>query len=110
MSILIERQKVPERSTAAFEVSFFDEAGAAVVPTSITWSLYNRREVIMNDREDVVVTPTAATVTIITQGDDHVYADGDMRRLVVDALYNSSNGTGLPLRSEIQYRLENLAG
>ena len=104
------RQTVPEQSTAAFAVTFTDETDALVVPTSITWTLYNRSGQVMNARENVVVTPTASTVTIVLSGDDLVYADGDSRKLLIEVVYSSSLGSNLPLRDEVLFPLENLTG
>lgn len=95
---------VPAKSTAGFEVSFFDDTDTAVTPNSITWTLYNKERDIVNGREAVAVTP-AETVTITVSGNDHLYTDGSVRILEVTAIYDSSLGQDLPMVDEIVYRI-----
>lgn len=95
---------VPAKSTAGFEVSFFDDTGTAVIPNSVTWTLYNKDRDIVNGREAVDVTP-AETVTITVSGNDNLYTDGQTRILEVTALYDSSLGQDLPMVDEIIYRI-----
>ena len=79
--------------TAVFRVVFKDEDGTAVVPNTATWTLLRGGQVL-NNRKDVSITP-AATVDIVLSGDDLV---GGTQHIVIDAVYDSSAGSGLPLR------------
>jgi len=101
---------VAEGSTKTVEVSFFDEAGTAMIPDAVTWSLYNGPEALVNARADVAVTP-AATVRIVLSGLDHqVTMAQETRRLVVQATYTSTDGASLPLVAEFEYPVTDVAG
>ena len=85
---------------------FLDEEGSAVTPTSIVWSLCDKRGAIINDRHNVVVTP-ASTVSWRLTGDDlAINASGNERRLTVFALYDSTLGAGNHLRVQAKFMIE----
>lgn len=98
------KDTVPAKSTAGFEVSFFDEDNAAAVPDTIVWTLYNKDRDVVNGREGVTVTP-AHTVTITVSGNDNLYTDGQVRIIEVTATYDSSLGQNLPMVDEIVYKI-----
>ena len=105
-----------ERSTYAIEASFTDDAGAAVAPNAgtLTWSLYKKVagvETVVNSRLNVPIT-SAATVTILLTGADLALVTGEAkaRWLVLEGLYNSSLGAGLPLKNTVNFSITNLVG
>jgi uncharacterized repeat protein (TIGR02543 family) len=101
---------VAEGSTKTVEVSFFDEAGTAMVPDTVTWSLYNGPGVLVHAHEDVPAT-SGATVRIVLSGLDHaVTMAQETRRLVVQATYTSTDGASLPLVGEFQYPVTDVTG
>jgi uncharacterized repeat protein (TIGR02543 family) len=101
---------VAEGSTKTVEVSFFDEAGAAMVPDTVTWSLYTGPRALVGAREDVSATP-AATVRIVLSGADHLVSMAqESRRLVIKATYTSTDGAGLPLVAEFGYPVTDITG
>lgn len=101
---------VAEGSTKTVEISFTDEAGVAMIPDAVTWSLYNGPGSIVNAREDVSITP-AATVRIVLSGLDHVVTmEHEARNLVVKATYTSSDGASLPLVAGFSYSVTDVTG
>jgi uncharacterized repeat protein (TIGR02543 family) len=101
---------VAEGSTKTVEVSFFDETDVAMVPDTVTWSLYNGPGVLVHAHEDVPATP-GATVRIVLSGLDHeVTMAQETRRLIVKATYTSTDGAGLPLVAELGYPVTDVAG
>lgn len=103
---------INEGTTAAFDVSFTDESGAAVVPNEITWSLFTDTGAIINDREDVTIA-VGSTVTIVLFGDDLKRTgttDRGIRKLSVYAEYDSDLGTDLPMTAEHEFRVADFVG
>lgn len=101
--------KAQEGSTYVVHAAFYDEDGAAVVPTSVKWSLFDVDEAIVNSRTDVNVTP-AAEVDIVLAGADLLLTDGPFRNLVIECTYDSTLGVGLPLVAEANFHIHDVAG
>ncbi len=91
-------QYAVSKSTFAVAVAFTDDSGAAVVPSSITWTLTDALGNIINGRNAVTVPTPAAAISIVLSGEDIDYATSASKRrvLTVSALYNSTLGAGLP--------------
>lgn len=101
---------VNERSAKIIVVPFTDETGAAVTPSSITWTLSDTLGTIINGREDVSITP-ASSVTIVLSGDDTALGDayfGSQRKLTVKAVYDSDAGSDLELNHEETFSIIDL--
>jgi len=99
-----------EKSTLVITASFTDEAGSAVTPDSIAWTLTNDGgRNIINRREDVSATP-ASSVNIVLSGDDLALSnDADAtRRLTIEATYTSTYGSGLPLKESVSFTVSNI--
>lgn len=109
MTIVI-RERVPEESSVGFQVSFEDEAGAALTPSAISWTLTNARGTVINSRSAVSVNPTASTVIITLSGDDLAWSSDPRRFLLVSATYSSDLGSNLPLLEQVQFSITNSAG
>jgi len=99
-----------DKSTGVITLAFKDAAGTAVIPTAITWTLMNAAGGVVNSRTAVAVAVPAASVDIVLSGEDLDYADGETRRLLVQATYNSTEGSGLPLKEEIVFTINDLTG
>jgi hypothetical protein len=111
MPTTITSVKAVERSTFVVTVSFLDEDDSPVIPNSATWSLVDIRGDIINGREDVVISPLDSTVDILLSGNDLVVTGGhdeDKRYLVVEAVYDSDLGSGLPLKDHLVFYVQNL--
>ena len=98
-----------EKGTYIVSVSFTDEDGNSVIPTAITWSLYDSTKNIFNSRSSVAVAVPAASINIVLSGLDLEVIEKDTRRIVlVEYTYNSSYGTGLPGKVETDFYITNL--
>ena len=102
-------ERATERGTFVIDLAFFDENSDPVIPTSASWKLTGQGGEVINGRSAVAITP-AETVSIALSGDDLDMLNGSFRAVTVEALYDSSLGTGLILRAEIRFSIENLQG
>ena len=105
-----------EKSTAIVTVTLRDENGEVISAPSITsfkWSLMDSAEVYINDREEVVVaTPTNPQI-IVLSGVDLDFTEGTdngIRIILVEALYDSSYGNGLPINAAASFSISELMG
>lgn len=96
-----------DRSTYVVTAAFTDAAGDAVVPNSVTWTLTDVNKAVVNSREDESETP-AASLDIVLSGADIDHDDGALRRVVVDAEYDSTEGSGLPLRGVAEFIIDDV--
>lgn len=99
-----------EESTYPVVVTFRDEAGDLMVPSSATWTLTTAAGAVINSRSAVAITPLASSVTIVLKGDDlSLPAGGGKNRvLTIEAVYTSSLGTDLPFKDEIHFSIKEL--
>ena len=99
-----------EKSTYAVVVAFTDEDGAAVTPNSVIWRLEDDYGRTINNRTAQSVTP-GGSVAIVLSGDDLQLLDQDneseIRRLIIDAPYNSSLGSNLSNSEGYEFRVLN---
>lgn len=105
--------KAVERSTFVLTISFYDENGELVTPTSATWTLTDSAGDIINSREDVTISSLSSTVNVVLSGLDLALSDSvsdPVRKMLVKGAYNSTLGTGLPLRDQITFEIDNLTG
>lgn len=97
-----------EESTYVVVAAFTDEEGAAVTPSSVAWTLTDATGNVINSRNSVSATP-GTSINIVLSGDDlAIGTNGTSRRVTVQATYNSGLGTGLPLKAECYFSIENL--
>jgi hypothetical protein len=103
--------KACEESTYAVAGSIVDEDDVALIPDTLTWSLYRLDGTVVNARSAIVLTP-AATFTITLSGDDLSLftEDSGVRRLTVEGTFTSSLGSGLPLKAESEFVVGDLVG
>lgn len=99
-----------EESTFVVTAAFTDAAGTAVTPKSATWSLFDKDGNAVNSRADVTISPLASSVDIVLSGDDLQIADGKTRKLTIKAVYDSDEGTDLPLNDELTFQIQRLVG
>jgi hypothetical protein len=106
-------QKVHEGSTAVFSITMTDDAGAAVIPSSATWSLFDKGQNVINSREDVVLTP-GLTMTVVLEEDDLTIGETEVapftRYLVAYGEYDSDAGNGLVARDQAKFLIEPTMG
>ena len=101
--------RAADKSTYVVSISFYDAAGDSVVPTSVAWTMTNGAGTVINSRSAVVAVP-AATIDLLLGADDTDYEDGPARLIVVDAVYTSTEGSDLPLRGSVIFRIEDVRG
>jgi hypothetical protein len=102
--------KAVEQSTYIITASFTDAAGVAVVPNTITWTLTDAAGNIVNSREDEAVLVPAESIDILLSGDDLRCPHGRDRSLIltVKAIYDSTEGSDLPLNEQVRFTVQNL--
>jgi len=103
--------KAKEESTYTIQAVITDEDDNALTPNSLTWTLLDLYGNVINEREDVELTP-ASTVSITMSGDDLAVtaANGTKRRLLLEGDYDSDYGEGLPLKEQVEFEIEELVG
>ncbi|MHA1809346.1 MAG: hypothetical protein ACTSYH_03435 [Candidatus Heimdallarchaeaceae archaeon] len=99
---------VSDKATCGVQVSFTDEDGIALSPTTLTWTLTDGDGTVVNSRQDVSVSSPSSTETIVLSGDDLKYSDGIERVLILEGTYSSDLGTGLSLKHQIRFFLEDI--
>ena len=98
-----------EQSTYVVTVSFTDELNEAVVPNNVSYTLLDSGNNVMNSLEQVSVSP-ASEVDIVLSGDDLSLAEGvgNIRYLLIEAAYNSTFGSDLPFKKQLQFEILDL--
>lgn len=94
--------QVAEGGTYILQLTFADELGAAAVPVSATFTLTDDKGAIVNSRDDVAISPLAASTYIVLSGNDLLLSGTQQatRTVTIKASYNSATyGSNLPLRA-----------
>lgn len=112
MPTTITRKKATDKSTFPITVKLNDgdTPPQPLTPKSVTWTLTNIEGRIINNREEQAVTPPASEFEVVLFGDDLNYGDGAERVLLIEAVYDSDQGSDLPLRDQCRFEIENLVG
>ena len=97
-----------DQSTFVITCTFKDEDGNLVAPDTMKWTLTDHDGNVINSREDVEVPAPSSVETIVLQGNDLKYSDGNIRILAIEATYTSTLGTGLPLNDSIIFAVEDI--
>jgi hypothetical protein len=98
-----------EEGTYVVTAAFTDEDGGSVVPNNINWWLYDSSNSIVNGRSNVAVAVPAASINIVLQGDDLAIIGKDNRRVLrVEYDYDSTYGSGLPGKKEVEFDITDL--
>jgi hypothetical protein len=104
--------KATEKSTYIVTATFTDEDDNAVAPNTLTWTLADIDGTVINSREDVSVASPASSESIVLSGDDLQIVDStnktEDRIFTINATYDSSNGTNLPLKESVIFTISNL--
>ena len=100
-----------ERSTFVITANFASTTGA-VAPSSAYWSLTDRTGTVINSRSDVTITNPTSSENIVLKGADLAIManenDEGVRILTVEAEYDSSLGSNLPLKEQIGFIVDSL--
>ena len=102
-----------ERSAYVITAVFKDENGQDVIPTSAAWTLTDEDGTVINSRQDVAITPLAASSYIVLTGADLAIdagftGDAQERTFTIEAVYDSDLGTGLTLNAACKFNVESL--
>lgn len=108
--MVIELKPVSEEETKPVPVSFFDEDDAALTPTAVSWSLYDELGAVVNDEEDIAISPAASVVIVVPAADHSASSTAARRSLVVEATYSTTYGTSLKMVQEFGYRVIPVTG
>lgn len=101
---------VPDGTAAVATVTFEDENGDAVIPDSITWSLYDPAGAIVNTREDIAVAVPAASVDILIEGANNLYSGGYKRVFVIKAVVDLAAGNDQDSNESATYQILDIPG
>ncbi len=100
-----------EKGTYKMTAAFTDSAGNAVTPDTIIYTLTNVEGTIINSREAVSVTP-ATSVNVTLSGHDLAMQSGESgsveRIFTLEAVYDSDEGSNLPLNEEAIFIIDPL--
>lgn len=109
MPTTITTQIPNEKATAVIVVAFTDEDGAAMTPETLTWTLTDLNGNIIHGRDAESITPNTS-VDIILSGDDLAIPNHSLlkRIITIEGTYNSSYGTGLPLKDQVIFTINDL--
>jgi len=114
---VLQLESAKDKSTYIITLTFFDETGVAINPTSIIWSLFDGGGNVVNLKSDIHASSNNGMVVVVLQGDDLDPGTTNLsrkRRFAVSALYDASINnelfTELPLNDEIEFLIEDLPG
>lgn len=106
MAVTLDTNAI-DGSTYVVTAAFTDAAGAAVTPKTLAYTL--------SDGSGTAITTgtktggdLAASIDFVFSGTDLDYDDGPERVLTIEATYDSTEGTDLPLNAECHFRVDDL--
>ena len=101
-----------EKSTFVVIASFTDENGNEATPKTLKWTLTNSQGTVINSRENVEIGSPSSEQAIVLSGKDLKMESQSSfkedRFLIVQATYDSTYGTDLPLKSSCKFKVANL--
>jgi len=102
-----------EKSTYVIGANFYDSANNAVTPSSANWTLTDANNAIINARNAVSVTPANNAASVTLSGNDLAAANNEAgdtfaRVFTLQAVYTSTEGSGLTLKQECKFFVDNL--
>ena len=97
---------VLEGGTVGVTAAFTDEDGDAATPKTLTYTLLNAKEEVINSKEDETLTP-ATSVTVPLSGDD---LPAGKIFFVVNGTYDSDLGSDLPLKGYADFTVKQMPG
>lgn len=107
-------EAIEELSAKVITVSFSYMNGGASIPTvpkTLTWSLRDLNDEVVNGKENVPVPIIGASVSIVVSGEDlNIDGSGELRKLVLRGTYDSELGNDLPFTKEIRFPVLKVSG
>ena len=97
---------VLEGGTIIVGASFEDEAGSSVVPNTLTYTVLNEYEEVVNSLEDQTISP-ASSIEVTLSGND---LPAGKLYFIIEGTYDSDAGSGLPLKGYATFTVQRLPG
>ena len=115
MVVIALNDHAGEKSTYRATAAFFDSTNNAVIPSSANWTLLDSSHNICNNRNAVVISPLNNSVDIVLSGNDFAAGNNEtgdtfIRKLLIQAVYTSTDGSGLALKGEAVITVEKVPG
>ena len=112
MSVSITTRAI-EEGTCVITCAFSDEDGNAVAPNTLMWTLTDMLGNVINSREQVSVSSPSSSEDIVLSGDDLALQSTEVwtevkRLLTLEGTYDSSYGSSLPFKEQIEFYVSNL--
>ena len=107
----ITATKAVEKSTFVITATFTDDDDNPVTPDLMKWSLTDKNSVIVNNRENIVLSGLASEMDIVLSGKDLAILEGkssEKRFLVLEGTYTSLAGSDLPLNDQLTFVVVNI--
>ena len=104
-------QSAVEESTFIVRMDFFDTEGNAKAPATMSWSLFDENNRIVNEREDVNISSPDIYEEIVLSADDlKLYGQGNGKRVFVaeGTYYSVAYGNNLPLKGSCDFIVKQL--
>jgi hypothetical protein len=99
-------KRIIDGSSKLIEISFYDEVKNLTVPVSISWTLKNENNEIINEKDNISITPDNIIYLEIS-GEDNKRVDGLERYVYINSEYNSSKiDSILNLNKVIKYSID----
>lgn len=104
-----------ESGTLKISGTFKDETGAAATPATLTYSLTDSSENVIDSLKDQTIT-AASSFSVVLSGTNLALtsaeraAGGAMRYFALSGTYNSSSGTGLRISTGCSFKIEKITG
>lgn len=105
-----------EQSTGVITCAFTDENGDDVAPNVVIWTLTTSDgQTVINEREQVDFDAPGAEIEIVLHGGDLQILEAEaarkyvVRKLTIQAEYDSDLGNNLPLTGETTFKVRNLS-
>jgi len=92
-----------DASTYIVTASFTDENDDPVEPNELYWSLQDKDDTVINDREEESISP-ATSITVVLQGDDlAISGNREVRYFKIWGTYDSDLGSDLPIADKASF-------
>jgi hypothetical protein len=98
---------VNEKSSATLKVEFFDNAGAAAVPTTISYRIDNDADGT-EIKDDTAVSPVASTVNILLTATDNRIVNSAVERELHKVTVTATFGANEQTVNEFKLTVRNL--
>jgi hypothetical protein len=88
--------EVMDGKAKIFALSFADDAGDAVVPDPLTYTLQNGDGDVVDSRDGVVLTPATSVTVVLSATCNSLLTDASRKRvMIIDWTYTSDAGSGI---------------